>query len=106
MATYATGVTASWDSTNFGEVVDIKVNAGGDFPLARATTWTFDAGTIDIACLSTANVSLANYGKRATLSIAGGGLAFSSKAICQRVQLSGTVNDIARYAVSFRITPE
>jgi hypothetical protein len=106
MANECAGVTASWDSTNFGEVVEIKVNAGGGLPLARASTWAFDVGTIDISCLSTANVSLAQYGKKATLAISGGGLTFSTKAICERVQLSGKVNDIARYAVTFKITPE
>jgi hypothetical protein len=106
MANVCTGVTASWNSTDFGEVVEIKVNAGGSLPLARASTWAFDVGTIDISCLSTANVSLAQYGKKATLAISGGGLTFSTKAICERVQLSGKVNDIARYAVTFKITPE
>ncbi len=106
MANVCTGVTASWDGKPFGEVVEIKVNAGGSLPLARASTWAFDVGTIDISCLSTANVSLAEYGKKDTLTIAGGGLAFSTKAICERVQLSGRVNDIARYAVTFKITPE
>jgi hypothetical protein len=106
MANECAGVTASWDSTNFGEVVEIKINAGGSLPLARASTWAFDVGTIDISCLSTANVSLAQYGKKATLAISGGGLTFSTKAICERVQLSGKVNDIARYAVTFKITPE
>jgi hypothetical protein len=106
MASECAGVTASWDSTNFGEVVEIKVNAGGSLPLARASTWAFDVGTIDISCLSAANVSLAQYGKKATLAISGGGLTFSTKAICERVQLSGRVNDIARYAVTFKITTE
>ena len=106
MANVCTGVAASWNSADFGEVVEIKVNAGGDLPLARASTWTFDAGTIDISCLSSANVSAANIGRKATLSISGGGLTFSTKAILERVQLSGRVNDIARYAVTFKITPE
>ena len=106
MANVCTGVTASWNSTDFGEVVEIKVNAGGSLPLARASTWAFDVGTIDISCLSTANVSLAQYGKKATLAISGGGLTFSTKAVCERVQLSGKVNDIARYAMTFKITPE
>lgn len=106
MATQCAAVTASWDSTNFGEVVDIKVSVGGGLPLARASTWTFEGGTIDIACLSTANVSMAQYGKKATLSISGGGLTFTAKAVCQRLDLSGKVNDIARYAMSFKITPE
>jgi hypothetical protein len=107
MANVCTGVTASWNGQPFGEVVEIKVNAGGSgLPLARASTWTFDAGTIDISCLSDDKLSPHDYGKKATLSIAGGGLAFSTKAICERVQLSGKVNDIARYAVTFKITPE
>jgi hypothetical protein len=106
MANECAGVTASWNSTDFGEVVEIKVNAGGSLPLARASTWAFDVGTIDISCLSTANVSLAQYGRKATLAISGGGLTFSTKAVCERVQLSGKVNDIARYAVTFKITPE
>lgn len=106
MATECAGVTASWNAVPFGEVVEIKVNAGGSLPLARASTWTFDAGTIDISCLSAANVSLAEYGKKSTLAITGGGLAFSTKAVCERVQLSGKVNDVARYAMTFKITPE
>ena len=106
MATECAGVTASWNSTNFGEVVDIKVSVGGGLPLARASAWAFDGGTIDIACLSTANISSAQYGKKGTLNISGGGLTFTTKAVCQRLDLSGKVNDIARYAVSFKITPE
>ena len=106
MASACAGVTASWNAVPFGEVVEIKVSAGGSLPLARASTWAFDVGTIDISCLSTANVSLAEYGKKATLAITGGGLTFSTKAICERVQLSGRVNDVARYAMAFKITLE
>ena len=106
MATHCAGVTATWNSVDFGEVVDIKVSLGGDLPIARGSTWTLDAGSITIACLSTANISAAQFGKKATLSLAGGGLSFSTKAICERVDLSGTVNDIARYAASFKIAPE
>jgi hypothetical protein len=106
MATQCAGVTASWGGASFGEVVEIKVNAGGGLPLARGSTWTLDAGTIDISCLSNANVSLAQYGRKATLSISGGGLTFSTKAVCERVQLSGKINDVARYAMTFKITPE
>lgn len=106
MATHCAGVAASWGGASLGEVVEIKINAGGGMPLARASTWALDVGTIDISCLSSANVSLAQYGKKATLAISGGGLTFSTKAVCERVQLSGKVNDIARYAMTFKITPE
>ena len=106
MATYCAGVTATWNSVDFGEVVDIKVSLDGDLPIARGSTWTLDAGSITIACLGSANISAAQFGKKATLSLAGGGVDFSTKAICERVELSGTVNDIARYAASFKIAPE
>jgi hypothetical protein len=106
MATECTSVAATWNGVTFGEVVDIKVVVGGDLPLARGSTWTLDGGSITLSCLSTANISMASYGKKATLSLAGGGLTFSTKCICERVELSGKVNDVARYAASFQITPE
>jgi hypothetical protein len=107
MANVCTGVSVTWSGQTLGEVTEIKVNAGGGgLPLARASTWTFDLGTIDISCLSDDKLSPSDYGKKATLAISGGGLTFSTKAICERVQLSGKVNDIARYAMTFKITPE
>lgn len=103
MATYATGITATWNSVDFGEVTELKVTHGGSLPMARASTWTLDVGTIEIACLTTANISAANYGKRGTVTIAGGGLAYSGAAVLEKFTLSGVVNDVARYAVTLRI---
>lgn len=103
MATYATGITATWNSVDFGEVTELKVTHGGSLPMARASTWTLDVGTIEMACLTTANISAANYGKRATVTIAGGGLAYSGTAVLEKFTLSGVVNDVARYAVTLRI---
>jgi hypothetical protein len=62
-------------------------------------------GAIDISCLSTAQISLAQYGKKATLDISGGGLTFTAKAICQTLRLEGKVNDVARYAATFKLAP-
>lgn len=111
MATYCTGVTVSWDSVSLGEVTDIKATVGGGLPLARgstasATAWAFDAGVIDIACLSSAQLTVVKYGKKATLDISGGGINFTTKAIMQSFQMAGKVNDIARYAVTFKIALE
>lgn len=103
MASYASGVTATWNSVDFGEVTELKVTHGGALPLARASTWTLDVGTIDISCLSTANISTANYGKRGSVTIAGGGLAYSGTAVLEKFTLTGVVNDVARYAVTLRI---
>lgn len=103
MATYATGVTATWDGVSFGEVQKLTVTHGGSLPLARASTWTLDVGTIDIECLSTANISTAKHGKRATVTIAGGGLAYSGKAVLEKFTLAGTVNDVARYTATLKL---
>jgi hypothetical protein len=103
MATYATGVTATWDGVTFGEVTELRVTHGGSLPLARGSTWTLDLGSIEISCLSTANISTAKYGKLADVSIAGGGLAYSGKAVLEKFTLQGVVNDVTRYGVTLRV---
>ena len=103
MATYSAGVTATWNGTNFGEVTELSVTHGGAMPLARASTWTLDVGTIEIKCLTTANISTANYGKRSLLTITGGGLAYSGKAVLEKFTLAGVVNDVSRYAVTLKV---
>jgi hypothetical protein len=106
MATYCAGLTVAWNSVPLGEVVDIKVINGGSLPLARSSTYSVDAGTIEIACLSTAAISSGQRGLKASLAITGGGMDFTTKAVCQTLQLVGKVNDIARYSASFKIMKE
>ena len=103
MATYSAGVTATWNGTNFGEVTELSVTHGGAMPLARASTWTLDVGTIEIKCLTTANISTANYGKRSLLTITGGGLAYRGTAVLEKFTLAGVVNDVSRYAVTLKV---
>jgi len=54
-------------------------------------------------CLTTANISTANYGKRAQVTITGGGLAYSGKAVLEKFTMAGVVNDVTRYAVTLRV---
>lgn len=106
MATYATGVTATFDSTTLGEVTEINVVGGGSLPIARGSRFAVDAGSIDVSCLSSAGIGPAAYGKKGTFTIAGGGLTFTTKAILQTYKLAGKVNDVARYAATLRIVME
>lgn len=111
MANVCTGVTVTFNSVALGEVTEITTNIGGSLPLARGSTvaggaWAFDAGTIDIKCLSTAQISIATWGKKAALAITGGGLTVTTKAICQSLQMAGKVNDVARYSATFKIALE
>ena len=106
MANNCAGLTASWNAVQFGELTDIKVTCGGSLPLGRASLFSVDAGSIEIACLSTANISASQHGLKSTLSIGGGGMDFTAKAVCQTLQLAGKVNDVARYSATFKIVKE
>jgi hypothetical protein len=106
MANPCTGVTVTWGGATLEEVVDIKINAGGSLPIGRDSVIALDAGSIDIACLHTASISLAERGLKKTLAFTGGGLTCSTKAVFQTLTMAGRVNDVARYSVSYRIVME
>lgn len=108
MATACAGVTVTWDSTTvsgvaFEEVVSIAVTFGGSLPEARSVPWAFDAGSVELSTLHTANLSTTNWGSKGTLTFAGGGLDIAVPCIFERVTLEGAVNDVARYGFTFRI---
>ncbi|NBW13250.1 MAG: hypothetical protein EBR82_35095 [Caulobacteraceae bacterium] len=106
MANPCTGVTVTWGGSSLQEVVDVKIVAGGSLPIGRDSTFALDAGTIEIACLHTANVSLAERGLKKTLQFTGGGLECSTKAVFQTLNVAGKVNDVARYSAVYRIVME
>jgi len=107
MATYAAGVTVTWNSVVFTEVVELKVLHGGDLPISRggSSPFALDLGTIDVVCLGTANCTLTNYGKRATFQVTGPGVVFTHKAIFQRLSVEKKVNDVQRHTVTLRFSP-
>jgi hypothetical protein len=103
MANVCTGVSVTWAGVALGEVTEIDVSVGGSLPLGRDSTFTLDAGTITLKCLSTAALGVSQYGIQGTLAITGGGLTLTHKAICQTLSLSGRVNDVARYGATFKL---
>lgn len=103
MATYCTGVIATWAGVTLGEVTEIDVSVGGSLPLGRDSTFAVDAGTISVKCLSTAAIGLSQYGLQGTLAITGGGLTLTTKAICQTLTMTGRVNDVAKYGATFKL---
>jgi hypothetical protein len=106
MAVVCTGVTVTWNGVTLGEVTKIDVQRGGALPMGRSTRWTLDAGVIEIASFSTARLAADQYGLKATLQVAGGGMAFTTKAICQSLKWGGTVNDVVRCVGTFKIVME
>lgn len=125
MATYAAGVTASWRTTTLGEITELKVNYGGSLPIARGTTtdtnprqpWALDLGTIDLSVLSNVGFSVNEYGQKGVLAFGGTAVnqantaqtvtvGFTTKAICQTLQLAAKVQDVWRYQGTFKIVKE
>jgi hypothetical protein len=134
MAIITAGATASWGGIVFGTVVELRATLGGSLPINRGSTqvsqtWTggeaayhtsaygVDVGTIEVLCLSTANISVAEWGRKRVLSF--GGTAFvsgttgptrsvqiSTKAICQTLQVGAKVNDVWRLQGTFKLVRE
>jgi hypothetical protein len=146
MALITAGVTASWGGTAFGTVVELRSSYGGSLPLGRgastvslsavklstavgpittmATTytqiqkpWSVDIGSIEVLCLSTANVSIDQWGAKRVLSIGGtafvgtsttqtAGYLMTTHAICQTLEAGAKVNDVWRFTATFKLSKE
>lgn len=103
MATYSTGITATWNSTPFTEVTGLSWNYGGGPSKGRSVVWSDDLGSVNLECLGSANVSTAEYGLRKQLTISGGGQSLTTYAVYESVGVTSEVNGVTRYTVTFKI---
>jgi hypothetical protein len=103
VATYSTGITASWGGTSFVEVVGLSWSYGGGPVKGRSVVWTDDVGSVSITCLGSANTSTANYGDRKQLVLAGGGQALTLNAVWESLAVSPELNGITKFTVTFRL---
>ena len=103
MATYSTGITATWGGVAFVEITDLSWNAGGGLPTGRSTTWTDEVGSVSITCLGSANTATAEYGTRKTLVLSGGGQSMTSYAVWQSLTVSPELNGVTRFTVTFKL---
>ena len=103
MATYSTGITATWGGTTFSEVVDLSWSYGGSLPKGRSNTWTDEIGTVALTCLGTANTSTGQYGERKQITISGGGATLTHWAVWEGLTVAPEVNGVTRYTLTFRL---
>ena len=103
MATYSTGITATFGSTTFTEVTDLAWSWGGSLPKGRNLIWTDDVGSVTLTCLGSAGVSTSSYGVRDDLVISGGGANLTCKAVCEGLGVAPELNGVTRYSVTFKI---
>lgn len=103
MATYSTGVTATWGGTPFAEVYDLSYSYGGGMPKGRDSTWTDELGSVTLSCFGSANVATSEYGQRRQLAISGGGSSLTTYAVLESLAVQYGLNDVTRYTVTFKI---
>lgn len=101
MATYSTGVTATFASSALAEVTALSWNWGGKQSLGRAVTFVPVVGQVQFELIGGA--ATAKYGVRGSLSITGGGVNLTCTAVCTDVGVTAEVNGLARYTYSFDI---
>ena len=103
MATYSTGITATWGGVAFAEVTGLSWTYGGGSPKGRSVIWSDELGSVSVECLGAANISTAEYGLRKQLVISGGGQSLTAYALYESVGVASQVNDVTRYSVTFKI---
>lgn len=98
------GTTVTWRGTSIGEVAQIRYLAGGSFPTGRATTFSVDAGLVEVSGFGT--VAVSQQGLKGTLAISSQFVTVTTKAILLSVDIGATVNDAWRVKSTFRIVKE
>lgn len=102
MATFSTGITATWGGVAFTEVTGLSWTYGGGTPKGRSVVWSDELGAVTLECLGGANVSTAEYGQRKQLVISGGGQTLTTYAVYESVSVASQVNDVTRYSVTLK----
>ena len=103
MATFSTGITATWGGVAFTELTGLSWTYGGGSPKGRSVAWTDELGSVSFECLGSANTSTSEYGQRKQLVISGGGQSLTTYALYESVGVSSEVNGITRFSVTLKI---
>lgn len=103
MATYSTGISATWGGTAFTEVTDLSWTYGGGPPKGRDSAWTDELGSVSVTCFGGENTSAAEYGLRKTLVLSGGGQSLNVPAVWESLTVAPELNGVTRFTVTFKI---
>jgi hypothetical protein len=108
MATYSTGISATWGGSAFAEVYELGLPLYGGVRKDRSlsglsTGWSDEVGDISISAYGTANMNVAEYGKRKSLSVSGGGVSLTFNAVCTAVSATPELNGVTRYTFTAKL---
>ena len=100
MATYSQGCSVSFTGATFSEVVSVSMDRGGSIPIGRTFGgYAQDAGSVTVEALGGSY----SYGAYGTLTISGGGISLTEKAVCTGVSATAQANDVTRYSITFAL---
>ena len=99
MAIYSQGCSVSFEGATFTEVTSVQLDVGGGMPIGRGTAYAPSGGSVTVEALG----GTYEYGAYGQLSISGGGISLTSKAVCTGVSATAAANDVTRYSVTFDI---
>ena len=107
MATYSTGISATWDGTPFTEVYELGLPLYGSVRKDRgselSTGWSDEVGDVSISAYGTANMQVSEYGKRKQLVVSGGGVSLTLNAVCTAVSATPELNGVTRYTFTAKL---
>jgi hypothetical protein len=99
VATYSTGVTASFGGTPITEIVGLSVAYGSGMPEGRGTQYKPLPGQVQVESLGGASTGF--WGVMASLVLSGGGVSLTNLAVCTDVGAVAEVNGVTRYSYTF-----
>jgi hypothetical protein len=103
MATYATGITATWNSVSFTEVFALSLTTGAqrqgrDFPWPQG-----QGGSITVSAFGSANMQTSNIGLRKAVTISGGNVTFNGFGIMDAVTADPELNGVTRFSATITL---
>lgn len=101
MATYSTGISATWGSVTLTEITGLSWTYGGE-NVGRSANFNPNPGSVSVSAFGTVP-SISLVGNRNTLAVAGGGMNLTQKAVLQSVSAAAEVNGVTRYTVEFTL---
>lgn len=103
MATYSTGITATWGGVAFSEITDLTWSYGGGPPKGRSVIWTDEVGSVSITTLGSPNMTTSEYGLRKQLVLGGGGQTLSVYAVFEGLTVTPELNGVTKFTATFKI---
>jgi hypothetical protein len=101
VATYSTGISATWGSVTFTEIAGLSWTYGGE-NVGRSANFNPNPGSVSVSAFGTVP-SIALVGNRNTLTVAGGGMNLTQAAVLESVSAAAEVNSVTRYTAEFTL---